>query len=99
VIEIPCPHCGPRNSSEFVWAGERQSRPDPGAGALQPSSATTTTPAEWRAYLYERRNPAGWTSEHWYHRFGCRRYLLVERHTVTNEVRRCEPAGSPEARP
>ncbi len=96
MILIPCPHCGPRNSNEFVWAGERQSRPDP--------DATTTTPAEWRTYLYERLNPAGWTNEHWYHRFGCRRYLVVERHTVSNEIRRCEPAGwrpasSPEGRP
>jgi len=84
VILIPCPHCGPRNSDEFVWAGERSRRPDP--------AATTTTPAEWRAYLYERVNPAGWTTETWYHRFGCRRYLVVERHTVTNQIRRCEPA-------
>jgi sarcosine oxidase subunit delta len=83
VILIPCPHCGPRNSNEFVWAGERQSRPDPDA-------ATT---ASWRAYLYERQNPAGWTRENWYHRFGCRKYLAVERHTVTNEIRRCDPAG------
>jgi len=91
VILIPCPHCGPRNSDEFVWAGERARRPDP--------AATTMTPAEWRAYLYERVNPAGWTTETWYHRFGCRRYLVVERHTVTNEIRRCapsRPAGSPE---
>jgi heterotetrameric sarcosine oxidase delta subunit len=95
VILIPCPHCGPRNSTEFAWTGERSRRPDP--------DATTTTPAQWRAYLYERLNPAGWTTESWYHRFGCRRYLVVERHTVTNEIRRCEPAsgpaGSSEARP
>jgi heterotetrameric sarcosine oxidase delta subunit len=84
VILIPCPYCGPRNSGEFVWTGERHPRPDP--------DDTVTTPAAWRAYLYERDNPAGWTSESWYHRFGCRRYLVVERHTVTGEIRRCEPA-------
>jgi heterotetrameric sarcosine oxidase delta subunit len=91
VMLIPCPHCGPRNANEFVWAGERRPRPDP--------AAATTTPAAWRAYLYERLNPAGWTTEHWYHRFGCRRYLLVERHTVSNEIRRCEPACRPAAPP
>jgi heterotetrameric sarcosine oxidase delta subunit len=85
VILIPCPHCGPRNSSEFAWTGERSPRPRPGEAA--------TTPARWRAYLYERENPAGWTTETWYHRFGCRRYLVVERHAVSNEIRRCEPAG------
>jgi heterotetrameric sarcosine oxidase delta subunit len=50
MILIPCPHCGPRNSSEFAHAGERRPRPDPNAA----------TPAEWRAYLYDKRNPAGW---------------------------------------
>jgi heterotetrameric sarcosine oxidase delta subunit len=84
MILIPCPHCGPRNSSEFAHAGERRPRPDPNAA----------TPAEWRAYLYDKRNPAGWTGETWYHRFGCRKFVAVERHTVTGEVRRAEPAGA-----
>ena len=57
--------------------GERRTRPDP----------QTATPAEWRAYLYERDNVAGWSAESWYHTFGCRRFIDVERHTVTNEVR------------
>jgi heterotetrameric sarcosine oxidase delta subunit len=77
VIQIPCPHCGPRNSSEFRHAGERRPRPDP----------STVTPQEWRSYLYLRRNPADWTSETWYHAMGCRRFFALERHTVTNEVR------------
>jgi heterotetrameric sarcosine oxidase delta subunit len=83
MILIPCPHCGPRNSSEFAYVGERKARPDP----------NTATPVAWRAYLYDKRNPAGWTTESWYHRFGCRKYLVVERHTVTNEVRAAHPAG------
>ena len=88
MILIPCPHCGPRNSSEFAYVGERRPRPDPNAA----------TPAEWRSYLYDKRNPAGWTSENWYHRFGCRKYLVVERHTVSGEVRRAEPADQPRTR-
>jgi heterotetrameric sarcosine oxidase delta subunit len=83
VIQIPCPNCGPRNADEFAWTGERTSRPDPDVATL----------TLWRAYLYERTNPSGWTTESWYHRMGCRRYLVVERNTVTNEIRRCEPAG------
>lgn len=77
MILLPCPHCGPRNVSEFRYAGEASARPDPNA----------TTPEEWRAYLYMKRNPAGWTTEKWFHGTGCRRYFTVERHTVTNEVR------------
>jgi heterotetrameric sarcosine oxidase delta subunit len=77
MILIPCPWCGPRNSQEFAYGGESKRRPDP----------TAATPAEWRAYLYLKINPTGWVSETWYHRSGCRRFLAVERHTVTNEIR------------
>jgi heterotetrameric sarcosine oxidase delta subunit len=79
MIMLPCPHCGPRNASEFHYIGELRARPDPNA----------TSPAAWRSYLYLQANPAEWTTERWYHRAGCRRYLVVERHTVTNEVRSC----------
>ena len=76
MIRIPCPYCGLRNSDEFAYLGEARSRPEGDVGA-----------AEWRAYLYTRRNPAGWTTESWFHRSGCRKLLVAERHTVTNEVR------------
>ena len=52
--------------------------------------------ADYRAYLYLRRNPAGWTTETWFHRFGCARFFLAERNTVTNEVRATHPAGDEE---
>ncbi len=74
---LPCPYCGSRNVSEFRYVGELSTRPDPNAAAA----------GEWRAFLYVRANPAGWTSETWFHRAGCRRHFVVERHTVTNEVR------------
>jgi len=84
VIRIPCPHCKVRNSSEFRHVGEAgDPRPDP----------SSTTPEKWRAYLYERRNPAGWTTETWFHAMGCRRFIRVERHTVTNEIRSATPVG------
>ncbi|MGH9283599.1 MAG: sarcosine oxidase subunit delta [Acidimicrobiales bacterium] len=74
---MPCPHCGPRNVSEFRYLGEELPRPEP-AGV---------TPGEWRSYLYTKRNPAGWTTETWFHAMGCRAFFIAERHTVTNEVR------------
>lgn len=40
-----------------------------------------------RSHLYAQRNAAGWTAETWFHGLGCRAYFVVERHTVTNEVR------------
>ncbi len=83
MILLPCPWCGARDSEEFAYVGELGARPDPHA----------TTPEKWRAYLYLHANPAGWTTERWYHRMGCRRYLTVERDTVTNEVRSASDAG------
>jgi heterotetrameric sarcosine oxidase delta subunit len=83
VILLPCPHCGPRNASEFRYLGEVIERPDPNA----------SEPGEWRAYLYLKRNPAGWTTETWLHQAGCRRFLTVERHTITNEVRSVRDAA------
>jgi sarcosine oxidase subunit delta len=83
MILLPCSWCGPRDASEFGYAGESIARPDP----------RDATPPQWRAYLYLRSNPHGWITETWYHRMGCRRFLIVERHTGTNEIRSVRPAG------
>ena len=81
MIRIPCPHCGPRNALEFRYVGEVSERPDPNETGIE----------EWRTFLYTRNNPAGWTTETWYHSAGCRQHFVVERHTVTNEVRASRP--------
>jgi sarcosine oxidase, subunit delta len=83
MMRIPCPYCGPRNSQEFRHVGEASVRPDP----------ATADPEQWRAYLYLHDNPVGWTTETWFHRAGCRRYLVAERHTLTNQVRSTRAAG------
>lgn len=75
MIRIPCPHCGPRDSLEFRHAGTPRPRPEP----------ASTTPQEWRRFLYEKDNLADRVTETWYHSFGCRRFFTVTRHTVTNE--------------
>lgn len=77
MLLIPCPYCGPRNSTDMRYLGETHGRPDP----------NNTSPEEWRTYLYLRDNPAGWMEETWYCRSGCRRHFTVERNTVTNEFR------------
>jgi heterotetrameric sarcosine oxidase delta subunit len=77
MILLPCPYCGPRSVSEFRYVGEVSERPDPNETGVE----------EWRAFLYARNNPAGWTTETWFHSAGCRQHLVAERHTVTNEVR------------
>jgi sarcosine oxidase subunit delta len=87
VLVILCPNCGPRNSDEFTFQGEVRPRPDP----------NDTEPGEWRRYLYMRDNVAGWASERWFHVSGCRRFLMLERHTVTNEIRDVELVGGEQA--
>lgn len=84
MILIPCPWCGPRDAGEFGYVGESVARPDP----------RSVTPQRWRDYLYLRSNRADWTTERWYHRSGCRRYLILERHTVSNDIRATDPGGS-----
>lgn len=87
MLVIICPNCGPRNSDEFTYQGELRPRPD----------VAETDPDEWRRYLYIRANESGWVSERWFHVSGCRRFLMVERHTVSNEIRDVEQVGGEQA--
>ena len=72
---IGCPNCGPRSVYEFRFGGEVTARPAPDASE-----------GEWSRYFYARRNVAGEQREWWYHRFGCRKWFLALRDTVTNQV-------------
>jgi sarcosine oxidase subunit delta len=83
---IRCPHCGPRPKEEFTIRGTALPRPAPEA-----------EPGAWFAYVYERENRRGPLAEHWHHSSGCRRWLVVERDTLTHEVSavRDAAAGGP----
>ena len=81
MLLIPCIHCGSRNASEFRYSGEIGARPDP----------NSVQPGAWRSYLYGKSNKADWTRERWFHAAGCRRFFVVERHTLTNEIRKPAP--------
>lgn len=84
MLVILCPHCGPRNSDEFTYQGEQTTRPE----------VAPADPAEWRRYLYMKTNRSGWVTERWFHVSGCRRYLMLERHTVSNEIRSVTAVGA-----
>lgn len=88
MLLVPCPNCGPRPAADFRYLGETQPRPGP----------SSTTPEQWRAYLYLRDNPAGWIRETWYCRSGCRRYFVLERNTASNEFRD-SPSPAPKKAP
>ncbi len=75
MLLIACPHCGPRAQVEFAY--------DRTLDAIVPLAAT---PDEAVTALYTRTNPRGWSDELWYHLHGCRRWLVVRRHTGTHAV-------------
>jgi len=72
-LMIPCPHCGPREYTEFTFGGELREleAPDP------------RTDFE-RVYL--RENLPGPQRERWFHALGCRRWLTLTRDTARNVV-------------
>ncbi|WP_373475861.1 sarcosine oxidase subunit delta [Sphingorhabdus sp.] len=84
---IHCPHCGPRAQSEFVY--ERT------VDSVAPANVTND---EAMQTLFTRSNPRGVDDEIWRHTFGCRAWMVVTRHRVTNAISEVRAVG-PEALP
>lgn len=84
---IPCPHCGPRAQTEFVYERTLDSVVALDAGADDAMNS-----------LFTRTNPRGVNEELWRHTFGCRAWMAVRRHRVTHEIESVRPVG-PEALP
>ena len=84
---IKCPHCGPRAQTEFVY--ERTIDSVVGLDAA-PEAAMKT--------LFTRNNPRGEDEEIWRHTFGCRAWMVIAHHRVTNEINSVRAVG-PEALP
>ncbi len=76
MLLIRCPFCGPRPEDEFGFAGDATPTP-PEQGS---------TPESYADHLYLRDNIKGRQPELWVHRYGCRRWLVVERDTVSHEI-------------
>jgi sarcosine oxidase subunit delta len=83
MLSIPCPHCGPREETEFTYGGPSHiTRPAP-----------TANDREWTHYLYHRDNTKGPHRERWLHSFGCGIWFNVLRDTVTHEISEVYPMG------
>jgi sarcosine oxidase subunit delta len=67
---LSCPNCGAREPYEFRYGGQILS-----SDATSPGLGGTTT-----QNLPERQR------ELWYHRLGCRRWIVAERDVRTNDV-------------
>ncbi len=66
MLLITCPHCGPRDESEFSYGGARRIWPDHDANLDQ----TETAMQDWHQTLYlssTPSNPSGPLTEIWYH--------------------------------
>jgi sarcosine oxidase subunit delta len=79
---IACPHCGPRAQSEFIY--ERT------VDSVVPLNAPVD---EAMAKLFTRNNPRGVDDEIWRHTYGCRAWMVLTRHRVTNEISECRAIG------
>lgn len=77
-MRIKCPYCGERDAEEFSYLGA--------AGLKRPDPASANAAEAFHDYVYLRDNPAGPHAELWYHRAGCRSWLVVERDTRTHAI-------------
>jgi sarcosine oxidase, subunit delta len=78
MLRISCPHCGPRDETEFRYGGESHiARPGPSAEVSDES---------WGDYLFGQRNNKGLHLERWCHSAGCGQWFNLARSTVTHEI-------------
>jgi len=85
MLQLPCPWCGPRDETEFLNGGD--------AGKHRPANPDQLTDQEWCDYLYVPANTKGWLAERWWHVAGCQRWIIIERNTLTHEVRAAGPGA------
>ncbi len=77
MIRINCPFCGERDHSEFTYGGD---------GTID-YPALDASIEDWHEAVFQRENIRGMQTETWHHVNGCRAWLLVERDTMTHEIR------------
>ena len=77
MLILTCPYCKvAADETELEPGGEAHlERAGPGAGD-----------AAFEAYLFDRKNPYGVHFERWRHAYGCGKWFLAARNTVTLEV-------------
>lgn len=76
MLRIDCPHCGPRDHTEFAYGGDANPRrPGDDAGSRA-----------WFEFVYIRDNPRGPHDELWQHTLGCRAWIVVTRDTLTHAI-------------
>jgi heterotetrameric sarcosine oxidase delta subunit len=87
MMQITCPHCGPRAQGEFIY--ER---------TLDSVVALDAGPEQAMQTLFTRNNPRGVDEEIWRHTYGCRAWMILTRHRVTHAIETVRLVG-PEVLP
>lgn len=83
MLQLKCPCCGVIADESELQAGGEAHLERHGAGASD---------ADLTAYLFHRKNPRGVHLERWRHAYGCGKWFLAARDTVTLEVFGTYPA-------
>ncbi len=77
MLMLTCPYCGhPADETEL----------HPGGEAHLARVGPAGTDAEFERYMFARRNPRGVHLERWRHAYGCGKWFLAARCTVTLRV-------------
>jgi sarcosine oxidase, subunit delta len=84
MLILTCPHCG-------VAADETELHP--GGEAHIKRHGPESDDALFETYLFTRENPRGVHFERWRHAFGCGKWFLAARDTVTLRVWGTYPAS------
>jgi sarcosine oxidase subunit delta len=85
MLLLTCPYCGvTAEETEFAPGGEAHLRRIGPAG----------DDAAFEAYLFARENPRGVHLERWRHAYGCGKWFIAARCTLTLEVFGSYPAQS-----
>jgi len=85
MLRIPCPYCGLRDETEFVFGGPTH--------VVRP--AGDVSDRVWGDYLFNKDNPKGPHYERWLHAYGCGRWFNAVRNTVTHEFLAVYRMGDP----
>ena len=85
MLTLTCPYCGVAAEETELAPGGEAHLPRHGPG----SSAT-----DFEGYLFARQNPRGVLFERWRHAYGCGKWFLAARDSVTLQVFGAYPAQS-----
>ncbi len=90
MLLLTCPCCGvAAEETEFAPGGEAHLRRE-GPG---------TSDGAYESYMFNRKNPRGVHFERWRHAYGCGKWFIAARDTVTLEVFGTYPAQTHEPPP